>query len=542
MKISTTLLTALACASLTVASVARAEVSAEERSLNELRNTVVNLLQALVEKGVVTRDQAQALVKQAQDKATADAAAAAKVAEGEAGAVRVTHVPDVVKQEISDEVAREVKPQVVNEVLATAREEKWGVPGALPEWIGKVKIVGDVRVREQYDNFSNDNAPNTYLDFNTVNAKGGIGKAGTAALLNTTEDRARLRARARLGVDVDVAEGLHAGIRVATGNLNEPISTNATLASTFGRYTIGLDRAFIRWDVKGEYGDPWLTLSGGKMPSPWFSTDLLYDEDLSFDGVAGTFRWHPMRTEANERFVFFTLGAFPIKEVELSNNDKWLTGAQLGVNWRFDNDIRLIFASAIYDYENTVGIRNDPDSNLLDYTAPDFMQRGNTLYDIRNDTDTSTNLFALAADYTIVDVAASLEVPIGGGYRFGFNADYVHNIAFDQQDILARTGLLIDKRVDGYQGEIALMRSTYSLPGGFRVFVGYRYLEADAVLDALTDSDFRLGGTDVQGYYVGGYLGMTRNTWLRLRLLSGHEIDGPPFAVDVWQLDFNALF
>src|SRR5882672_8919779 len=127
MKTPITLLTALA-ASLTLATGARAEVSAEERSLSELRNTVVNLLQALVEKGVVSRDQAQALVKQAQDKAAADAALAAQAAESESGAVRVTHVPDVVKQEIKDEVAQEVKPQVVNEVLATAREQKWGVP------------------------------------------------------------------------------------------------------------------------------------------------------------------------------------------------------------------------------------------------------------------------------------------------------------------------------------------------------------------------------------------------------------------------------
>src|SRR5262249_28756881 len=64
----------------------------EERSLDELRNTVVNLLQALVEKGVVSREQAELMVKQAQDKASVDAAAAAKVEAEEAGAVRVTHV------------------------------------------------------------------------------------------------------------------------------------------------------------------------------------------------------------------------------------------------------------------------------------------------------------------------------------------------------------------------------------------------------------------------------------------------------------------
>jgi hypothetical protein len=78
--------------------------------------------------------------------------------------------------------------------------------------------------------------------------------------------------------------------------------------------------------------------------------------------------------------------------------------------------------------------------------------------------------------------------------------------------------------------------------GGWRVFLGYRYLERDAVLDAFTDSDLRLGGTDVEGYYLGGYFGLSDGTFLRLRYLSGNEIDGPPLGIDVWQLDINAQF
>src|SRR5579863_2529110 len=88
----------------------------EEQSLTELRNTVVNLLQALVDKGLLTREQAQALVKQAQDKAAADATAQAAKdaaqAKEEAGAVRVPYVPQIIKDEISKQVADEVKPGV----------------------------------------------------------------------------------------------------------------------------------------------------------------------------------------------------------------------------------------------------------------------------------------------------------------------------------------------------------------------------------------------------------------------------------------------
>jgi hypothetical protein len=522
----------------------------EERSLNELRNTVVNLLQALVDQGVMTHGQVEALVRDAQGKAAADAEAAARLEDAEAGAVRVPYVPEIVKLEIRNQVAQDVKPQVVDEVLATARTEKWGIPGALPEWVGKVTLAGDVRLREQADLFAEDNLPNAYLDYNAVNDAGGIGRAGGEAFANTTEDRYRTRVRARLGVEAELGSGVTTGVRIATGNLREPVSTNQTLANMFGRGTVGLDRAFIRWDVQGERDYPWLTLGGGRFANPWFSTDLLYDEDISFDGLYATLRLGLGASEPKRRLLFLTLGGFPIDEVELSTEDKWLLGAQLGLDWTFSGGTRVRFAGAIHDYENIVGELNTPDSALLDFTAPDFLQRGNTLFDIRNDADPETNLFALAADYTVVDVTGALDVPFGGGYRMTLSADYVHNIAYDEEAVSARFGRLREERTDGYQAEIGLARASYAARGGWRIYAGYRYLERDAVLDAFTDSDFRLGGTDVEGYFFGGYVGLADGMFVRLRYLSGSEIgssdplfpESPPFAVDIWQLDFNAQF
>ena len=88
----------------------------QRQSLEELRNTVVNLLQALVDKHLLTREQAEALVKQAQDKASADAAVstAKRAAEGkeEENAVRVPYVPQIVKEEIAHQVATDLGPSV----------------------------------------------------------------------------------------------------------------------------------------------------------------------------------------------------------------------------------------------------------------------------------------------------------------------------------------------------------------------------------------------------------------------------------------------
>ena len=78
-----------------------ADPPSNERSLTELQNTVINLLQALVDKGLLTREQAQQLVKQAQDKAATDAASAAAAnatqAKEDQNAVRVPYVPQSVR-------------------------------------------------------------------------------------------------------------------------------------------------------------------------------------------------------------------------------------------------------------------------------------------------------------------------------------------------------------------------------------------------------------------------------------------------------------
>ena len=81
-----------------------------------------------------------------------------------------------------------------------------------------------------------------------------------------------------------------------------------------------------------------------------------------------------------------------------------------------------------------------------------------------------------------------------------------------------------------------------AVANAWRATVGYRYLQRDAVLDAFTDSDFRLGGTDVEGYYISAEYALTQRVLARARYLSGNEIDGPPLGIDVLQLDLTASF
>jgi hypothetical protein len=370
---------------------AAANADSERQSLDELRNTVINLLQALVEQGVMTREKAEQLVKQAQAKAATDAAATAK---SEEGAVRVPYVPQIVKDEISKQVAQEVQPKVVENVLQEARTEQWGIPGAIPSWLTHVRLLGDIMVRYQMDLYSRDNVPDVILDYNSINSAGGVTRAGPNAFLNVTDDRYRMRVRARVGAELELGNNWYVGARLATAaSAADPSSESITIGIGGAHYPAGFDLAYIRYEPHTADGFSFLTAAGGRIPDPYFTpTELVYAVGLTFDGLAGTFRVPFTRGDGpNASNWFLTLGADPIQEVPLAdNNQKWLLGAQSGVDWKFTPNDRFIIAAAYYDYLHVSGVRNQPDSTLTNYTAPTFIRYGNTYFNIANSTTDPT--------------------------------------------------------------------------------------------------------------------------------------------------------
>lgn len=523
---------------------ALAQTSDEKRSLEEVRNTVINLLEALVQKGVMTQEQAQAMVAAAQTKAATDAQARATQNADESNAVRVTHVPEVVRKQIGEQVSADIADDVTRQVVAQAQTAGWGVPGALPEWIKGVRLYGDVRARAEGDLYASDNIPDTYLDFNAVNDAGGIGRAGEDALLNVSEDRHRLVGRVRTGLIAQLGNSFNLDVRLASGNVRSPVSTNQTLGNYGGRWTVNVDKAAVIWNPVNSGRDREFDLRVGRFGNPYVGVnELIWDNDLTFEGLSATYALDLFGNDPArmERGLFLTVGAFPLQEVELSPDDKWLYAAQLGAHFAFGTQSGLRFTAGYFDYENITGIRNTFQSTVFDFTAPRFLQKGNTLFDIRNDDDTSTNLLALVGEYRLANANLLLDLGFGATHVM-IGAEYVKNIGWDAQDVLRLTGTLLEERTEGYEGSIVVGRPTLAGLGHWRAFALYRYLERDAVLDAFADSDFHLGGTDAKGFQIGFDLGLSRGTWLRLRYLTANEIDGPPLGIDVWQLDLNGQF
>lgn len=466
--------------------------------------------------------------------------------------IPMTHVPEHVKQQIRDEVRAGLREDTISALLSQAKQEQWGVPGAWPEWIERIKLKGDLRVRTQGDLFASDNVPNSYFDFQTVNEKGGIGEAGLDAFTNTTEDRYRLRLRARLSVEAKMSNEVSAALRFSSGNTQDPVSTNQTLGNDQRKSSIVLDQAYLRYVTFNPHGATPLELYAGKMPNPWLSTDLVWDGDLAFDGIAGTYRWNLRRADTlldmteNDRTLFLTLGAFPLQEIQLSSEDKWLYGAQLGTQViTQQSQSTFTLGLAYYGYDNIVGVLNELDSTLADYTAPQYVQKGNTPFDIRNDADPNTNnLIALASDYDLVNLTFMYDWAGLAPHHVVLTGDYVKNIGFDAGEVRRRTRKNDEEKSEGYQVQIAYgwpdsaIRGKF--PGHWRVAFAFRYLERDAVLDAFTDSDFHLGGTDAEGYALTAEYGLIEGTWLSVRYLSANEVDGPPLGIDTIQFDVNA--
>lgn len=528
----------MASIALAAAPVAACLAADERQSLEELRNTVVNLLQALVDQGVMTREKAAQLVKAAQDKAAADAAATAKADEG---AVRVPYVPQIVKDEIAKQVAEQVKPDVVADVVKEAKTEKWGVPGALADWLTHTRISGSVTLREEDVLFSSNNVQNFYLNYYGINTAGGFARAGLNAFENVSEDRIRFRGRARFAVDSDITDSITAGMRIVTGNTSDLVSETQTLDGT-APYQFGLDELFIRLDERNAQKFPWLSAVGGRFLNPYGTpTDLIFHKDLTFEGVALTGRYGLGDGSAEQSHLFITVGAHPLQEVALSPQDKWLVGGQVGANMRWGEGQHLRISGAFFDYLNVTGRLNPLGGTVFNYTAPLYERQGNTYFDISNSTDPTVNLLALAAKYRLANLILTYELPVGR-YTFGATADAVRNLGYNTARVSANFGQYVAPRTKGYQAEFSFGHPTVLTAGSWRGVIGYRYLERDAVIDAYTDSDFHWGGTDAKGYYLVGDYGLANRVWMRLRYLSSNAIDGPTLGIDTVQLDLNTRF
>ena len=545
----------------------------------------MKLMDVLVKNKVITKEQSDELIKEAQ----ADSAATMTVAQtsgaiafaelkksgeiappppADADAVRVTYIPEVVKKQIRDELRADIKQQ--------AKDEKWASATKIPDWVTKFRVKGDLRLRGEgvFYPSGNDNT-GAFPNFNSINNGAPFDVSGTvfSPQLNVDQDRNRYRLRFRLGAEADMGDGLIAGMRLATGSDSSPVTTNQTLGGNFNKYAVWLDRAFIKYEAQGDKGT--VTASGGRFDNPFMATDLIFDEDIGFDGLAFSAKYKLGRFTP-----FITAGAFPIfntdfnfssnQPAKFDSTDKYLYGGQIGTDAKITDKLSLKLGVAYYDFDGARGEQSTPftpltasDAGDTDGTRPSFAQKGNTNIPLRqinpnanNNFGTSTQFqyFGLATDFRPLAVSGKLDYNGFEPFQVSITGEYIRNTAFDRDrlnllGINNRAARSVAGTPGAYSGgDTAWMMgiragtAAFEKRGDWQVGMNYKHIESDAVIDGFTDSDFGGGGTNMKGYSLWGTIGITPKATLSLRWVTASEITGPPLKNDTVFLDFVGKF
>ena len=535
--------------------------------LTQTQKDIQGLLDMLVEQNVIKENDATIIKdkinKQAQAQAVKENAeqAALKKQEQEAKqfrGVKVNYVPEFVKDEIRDSLRIGMQEDVIGAVMSQAKNEAWAIPNSWPTWLNRLSFNADLRLRLETESFGANNTPNFYNDFNYINKKGVLDPLDPDSFLNTTEDRQTMRLRARFGFKAKINEKISTEFRLATGNTENPVSTNQTLGDELNNYTVTFDRAAFIWKSVDIDNYPWLDFVAGRFKNPFFSTDLIWDKDINLDGFAFNYRQNLhgsgdlFAMERRDRTLFANLGVFPIKELELSSDDKWLIGSQIGAEFIFRDQSSIKFALGYYDFLNMEGKINSEGSNLQDPTAPDFMQKGNTIFNIARSSEVNSmnRRFALASDYNLVDFNMLIDIASFAPEHLIISLNYVKNTGFDKRkakqnvsnggDVLGAE--FVEDRTDGYRISFLYGWPQIGKVRDWNLQFGYKYLEADAVVDAYTDSDFHGGGTDAKGWWLKAAYGIEENTALSLKYSDTSEIDYAELNQSVLQLDLTTYF
>ena len=581
-------------------------------------NVVVNLINKLVERGVITQEDAKSMVTQAQAEADAqkvqnesDMFAIAQIAavqtmtdqalaqQGGPGgmsaveasrremeaSMRVTYIPAPVREQLAAEIRREL---AADGVTVAGGEQK--PPPGLPTLLSKLKPEGEIRMRYEADLYPEGNftADNAFVNFNAINTGSPINILPNALLLNpppqwnTDQNRNRFRLLLRLGTGIELGDNFSAGFRLASGDNNSPVTANQSIGlanqgqgGQFSKYAIWIERAFIRYDLGGGTDEAGMALWVGRFDNPFFSTPIIFDNDLGFDGAA-------IRVAYNYDDAVIpsiVAGAFPVFNTDLnfSSNqagkypsyDKYLFGIQGGTQVNITRNWSTQLAAAYYYFYNIEGKLSSPyvqysqsDAGDTDNSRPSFAQKGNTYRTLRNviPPPGSTALlmdyqyFGLATPFQNLAFTGKLNYDGWDPVRIALVGEYIRNVAFNSSEIneVAVNNLRFDDNLnpDGtFEGDpnawlvdLEVGHAELDKLGAWQFSFGYRWIGSDAVVDGFNDSDFGLGGTNMKGFTVAARMALTPHVFMGFRWFGSESIAGPQYDMNIFQLDLGAKF
>jgi len=274
-------------------------------------------------------------------------------------------------------------------------------------------------------------------------------------------DRNRIRARAAL--IADVTPTIEVGLGLASGG-EDPVSSNQTLGGGGSTKGLNLDLAYFDWSGLSN-----THVLGGKFKNYLIdsgSNALLWDSDWRPEGLG--FSW------ANN--IFFANGMGTWIESDSKKGQSFAYTTQAGLKMDIGSDMKLVAGIGYYVFD-TKGLSSffgDED---------DFF--GNSF-----DPVTLTYLY----DYEEIELFGGLGFSLFDRPVLVFGT-YVQNQAADENDTAYSFGFKYGKTSKRHDWDFGYM---------------YKYLEADAALGLLVDSDFGGGGTDAKGHVIKASYGLAK--------------------------------
>ncbi len=309
---------------------------------NAMADSTFDLVQALVQKGVLTEEEAMPLLK-----------------------------------------GRE------NDIAAADKKVKKATRLSVSDVIDNATVYGDIRARAEY-------------------------REGEDARSNSVEqDRQRTRYKLTLGVKTTAGD-FYSDLAFAMGSGGR--SDNATFGSTNGannKETLFVKRAMLGWNVTD-----WLAVEAGRIANPLYTTQMVWDSDLTIEGLAEKVNYTVGNTD-----IFLTAFQAQYEGDRRKNSDGTITGAastsnellafQGGAKFKITDDVSAKAALTYYTYTN--------DNVQGNGGAGAFTPA------VGSGTGLGTNPLA-TNDLTILEIPAEINFSLGNDLGMKIFGDYAYNI------------------------------------------------------------------------------------------------------------------
>ncbi len=171
---------------------------------------------------------------------------------------------------------------------------------------------------------------------------------------NESLDQDRERFRLRFNVTAKLNDDFAGGFSLASGDINDPTSTNQTVGDFYSRKAIAIDKAYLDY-TPHQFSS--LTLIGGKFAYPWYNTELTWDKDINPEGAAETLAFNLNSTPVLKKIalVGFELPFTQVAGVSLTNQSSVASivyGGQLQTQWQLAPWLKFGAYTGFYNYHN----------------------------------------------------------------------------------------------------------------------------------------------------------------------------------------------